>query len=117
MNIIITGKGMDLTPPIREYIEKKIGGLDKFYDRVIKAEVRVGKQSQHHLKGEVFIAECKLDVPGVDPFASVNEKSLYKAIDKLRDYLESELKKHKVKQREKTKKAKRVVRQYKAYQD
>jgi putative sigma-54 modulation protein len=115
MQIIISGKGMDLTEAIKAYVDKKIGGLEKFYDQIIKAEVKVGKETDHHLKGEIFIAECRLDVPGVDLFASKNEKNLYKAIDKVRDYLEGELKKHKVLQREKIKKDKRRVREEKSY--
>lgn len=104
-----------MTDAIKDYVEKKIGTLDKFYDRILKADVKVGKESDHHLKGEIFICECKLDVPGVDLFASKNEKNLYKAIDKVRDYLEGELKKHKILQREKIKKDKRQVRAGKEY--
>ncbi|MFA5127485.1 MAG: ribosome-associated translation inhibitor RaiA [Patescibacteria group bacterium] len=115
MNIQMTGRGMELTDAIKDYIEKKIGTLDKFYDKILKADVKVGKESDHHLKGEIFICECKLDVPGVDLFASKNEKNLYKAIDKVRDYLEGELKKHKILQREKIKKDKRQVRAEKEY--
>lgn len=68
-------------------------------------------------KGEIFVAECKLEVPGKDLFASKNEITLYKAVDKVRDYLEAELKKHKVLTREKEKKARRAVRSSKEYQE
>lgn len=115
MNIQMTGKGMDLTEAIKEYVEKKIGTLDKFYDKILRADVKVGKENDHHLKGNVFICECRLDVPGVDLYASKNEKNLYKAIDKVKDYLEAELKKHKILQREKIKKDKRSVRSSKEY--
>lgn len=115
MQIIISGKKMDLTEPIKDYAQKKIEGLDKFYDKIIRAVVEVGVESNHHQKGKVFIAECKLEVPGKDLFASKNEKSLYKAIDKIRDYLEAELKKHKVLQREKLKRDKRKIREAKNY--
>lgn len=111
----MTGRGMELTEAIKDYVDKKIGSLDKFYDKILKADVKVGKESGHHLKGEVFICECKMDVPGVDLYASKNEKNLYKAIDKVRDYLEGELKKHKILQREKIKKDKREVRAGKEY--
>lgn len=117
MQIQITGKGMELTESIKEYTEKKISGLDKFYDKIIRAKVVVGVENHHHLKGQIFICECKLEVPGNDLFASKNEKDLYKAIDKVRDYLENELKKHKVHQREKDKKDKRKVRDSKEYKD
>ena len=104
MQVIITGKGIELTEAIKDYVEGKISALDKFYDHIIRASVVVGVENHHHLKGDVFIAECKLEVPGNDVFASKNEKTLYKAVDKVRDYLEGELKKHKTKEREKDKK-------------
>lgn len=115
MNIIITGRGMELTEAIKDYVEKKIGALEKFYDKIIKADVKVGKETDHHLKGEIFVCECRLDVPGNDLFAGKNEKNLYKAIDKVKDYLEGELKKHKILEREKIKKDKAKVRASKEY--
>jgi putative sigma-54 modulation protein len=115
MNIQITGRGMELTEAIKAYVDKKLGALEKFYDRILKADVKVGKETDHHLKGNIFFCECRLDVPGVDLFASKSEKNLYKAIDKVRDYLELELKKHKILEREKIKKDKRRVREEKEY--
>ena len=115
MQILITGKGMELTEAIKEYAAKKIGALDKFFDGIIRAHVTVGLENHHHQKGAVFMAECKLEVPGTDLFASKNEPTLYKAIDKIRDYLEGELKKRKVKLREPEKKARRLQRQTKEY--
>lgn len=109
------GKGIDLTDAIKDYAEKKISGLDKFYDKVIRGHVTVGVESHHHQKGDVFICECKLEIPGNDLFASKTEQTLYKAIDKVRDYLETELKKHKILTREKAKKDKQKVRDGKEY--
>ncbi|MBI5221198.1 MAG: ribosome-associated translation inhibitor RaiA [Candidatus Magasanikbacteria bacterium] len=117
MQIQITGKGMELTEAIHEYVEKKITALDKFYDKIIRAHVIVGVENHHHLKGQIFICECKLEVTGNSLFASKNEKDLYKAVDKVRDYLEGEIKKHKILQREKNRKDKLKVRDNKEYQD
>ncbi len=117
MQIIITGKGIELTEAIKTYAEDKISGLDKFYDKILSAKIVVGVESHHHQKGDVFMAECKLDVPGKDLFASKMETTLYKAIDKVRDYLESELKKYKALRQEKTKAARRDVRDGKEYSE
>jgi putative sigma-54 modulation protein len=117
MQVIISGKGIDLTQAIKDYAEKKISSLDKFYDSILRAEVVVGLETRHHLKGKNFVCECKLVVPGNDLFATKEEANLYKAIDKVRDYLEGELKKHKVKEREKEKKLKRKVRENKEYKN
>ena len=50
----------------------------------------VGINSEHHQKEQVF-AECKLDVRGKTCLL-LEEDSVYKAIDMIRDYLELELK-------------------------
>jgi len=112
MQTKINGRGIKLTEAIKSYAEDKIGKLDKFYNNIIRANITVGMESHHHQKGEIFFAECRLEIPGNDLFASKTEKTLYKAIDKIRDYLELELKKHKVKTR---KKDKRKVRNDKEY--
>ena len=116
MQTQITGKNIELTEAIKGYVEKKMLALNKFYnEKIIRAEVVLGINSEHHNKGDKFFAECKLDVPGKNLFALKEEDSLYKAIDKIRDYLELELKKYKLKQRvgSKDKKTKREDKEYK----
>ncbi len=115
MQVTLNGKGIELTDAIRDYAEKKMKSLEKFYNKIMRANITVGLETHHHQKGKIYIAECKLEVPGKDLFASKNEKTLYKAIDKIRDYLEEELKKHKTKRREKNQKDKRKVREVKEY--
>ena len=116
MQIQITGKNIELSEAIKDYVNKKMLALNKFYnDKIIRADVVVGIGNDHHLKGKKFFAECKLDVPGKNLFAIKEEDVLYKAIDKIRDYLEIELNKHKSKQRvsEKDKKIRRANKEYK----
>ena len=116
MQINITGKGVDLTDAIKNYVDKKIGRLEKFYDQIIRAVITVGVENHHHQKGEIFFAEGKLEIPGNDIFVSETAASLYGAIDALKNRLESDLKKHKVKLREKAKIARKILREKKEYQ-
>ena len=116
MQIIITGRGVNLTDAIEDYVNKKINSLERFFPHIIRADVAVGRETKRHLKGPLFIAECKLAVPGKDVFASKKEGTLYKAVDKVRDYLESELKKHKTKLRGSGKQRRRGGRSAKEYQ-
>ena len=116
MQVQITGKSMELTDAVKDYVNKKMLALNKFYnEKIIRAEVVLGVNSDHHQKGDKFFAECKLDVPGKNLFALKEEDSLYKAVDKIRDYLELELKKYKLKQRvgSKDKKNTREDKEYK----
>lgn len=115
IKITTAGKQLSLTEAMEQYVEKKIGGLEKFFDRIEKAVVTLGMETHHHQKGEVFYAECKLDVPGADLFGKTTAKDIYAAIDFLRDELESELKKHKQKLRGNEKKSKTIGRSVKEY--
>ena len=101
MQIKITAKNTDLTDAIRGYVEKKFDALDKFFDGIIRADVIVGLESTHHNKGDVFFAECKLEVPGNDLFVKKEEPSLYKAIDKVKDHLAQQIVKYKEKLKDK----------------
>lgn len=115
MQINKTGRGIELTPAIESYIHKKIEALDKFYNQIIRAHVIVGIESNHHAKGAIFMAECRLEVPGRDIFVSETKEDLYQAIDGVRDHLVAELKKHKTKEREKSKQDKIISRNAKEY--
>ena len=117
MQISITGNQLDLTEAIKSYVEKKIGGLDKFYENISEAKVVLGKETNHHNKGEIFFVECRLYVPGKDLFAKNNAKDLYAAIDIVRDELGGELKKHKEKNKSISKKQHGEAREIKEYQD
>lgn len=114
MQVLITGKGIELTEAIKNYVDEKISSLEKFDAGVIRAVVVVGMETHHHQKGNVFFAECKLEVPGSDLFAERKEPVLYAAVDKLRDHLETELRKYK--EGRFGKKDKAVMREQKEYQ-
>ncbi len=116
MQIQITGKGIELSEAVKDYVDKKMLALNKFYnEKIIRADVVVGVNSEHHQNGDKFFAECKLDVPGKNLFALKEEDSLYKAVDKIRDYLELELKKYKMMQRV-SEKDKKITRKNKEYE-
>lgn len=98
MQILIAGKKLGLTEAIKSYAETKIGKLDKFYKKIIRADLTLGMNSSHHLKGKKYFAECKLEIPGKDLFVEIVEDDIYKAIDELEKELKNRIKKQKVKQ-------------------
>ena len=115
MRIIITGRGVDLTDAIESYVSRKLNTLERFFSGIIQADVMLGKTTNHHHKGRIFFAECKLKVPGKDLFSRQDASSVYEALDLLRAQLERELKKRKVKLRGVEKKNKRTLRKSKEY--
>jgi len=100
MNIIIKSSKLDLTPAIKEYIETKIGSLDRFLERFeqkseIKAEVEIARTTQHHRHGDVFYAEINLHLPKKNLRAEHSDWDIRVAIDKAKGKLQQEIKKYK----------------------
>jgi ribosome hibernation promoting factor len=94
MQVIIQGDGINVRDELKEYVEKEVARLDKYYDRLIKAEVIL--EGQLHQKE----ARIRLEIPRETLFASeVSDKfeiSLEAAVDKLVE----QLKRYKEKLRE-----------------
>jgi len=100
MKINIKGTNMELTEAIKDYVEEKIGSLDKFYDNILEARVDVGKTTNHHQKGDVFRAEVNLEVPQKGVLrAEATREDLYMAINQVKDELQRQIKKFKEKQK------------------
>ncbi len=82
MNINIKATNIELTSAIKNYVEKKIGGLEKFVDANTQAFVEIGKTTKHHRTGNVYRAEVQMQIPGRDSVrVEVNNNDLYAAID------------------------------------
>lgn len=91
MNLHITGRNLEVTPPINEYVHSKLGKLSKHFDSVIDAQVILSIVKLKH------IAEITLRVAGKDIHCSASEESLYAAIDLLADKVERQVIKYKSK--------------------
>jgi len=100
MQIDIKGTNLELTQAIKDYINEKIGGLEKFFDQILEARVEVGLTSKHHQKGKIFRAEANLEVPQKHIIrAEAEREDLYMAINEVKDELQIQLKKYKEKMR------------------
>ena len=99
MQISITGNELDLTDPLKEYIDTHIGSLSKYLKRfdegLIRAEVEVARVTQHHRHGNVFYAEVNLALPGKLLRATHEGTDVRECIDRVRDILEREIDKYK----------------------
>jgi len=99
MIINIKYTNLDSTPAIEEYINQKIGALEKFVEAldkkgVVKTRVEIARTTQHHQKGEVYHAECNLELPGKLLRAESENWDIRLAIDEIKDILDLEIKKY-----------------------
>jgi putative sigma-54 modulation protein len=92
MSISITAQNMDLTPALREYAQKRLGGLAKFTAGEPVVVVEIGKTTEHHHKGDVFEAKVHVTTPLGKEFHAASAKSdMYEAIDDVRTEIVREL--------------------------
>ncbi len=89
MKINIKATGIELTPAISGYVEKKISHIEKYLDKKsgpdVVAQVEVGKSTRHHKAGNVFRAEVHITGAGLDLYAVSEMEDLYAAIDVVKD--------------------------------
>lgn len=94
MNIKATG--IELTPDILAYAEKRLSKVDKYIsasDPVMALEI--GRVTQHHRQGEVFRAEVRIVGGGADYYAAKEANDLRAAIDEVKDEIIQEVNKDK----------------------
>ena len=92
MNISITAQNMELTPALKDYVEKRLGGLSKFTSGEPTVVVDIGKTTEHHHKGEIFEAKVSATTPLGKTYHAVSHKSdMYEAIDDVRAEIVREL--------------------------
>lgn len=108
MKIIIKTKNIELSPSIENFVEEKIGSLKKFI-KIFQREdsdkgkplaevfVELEKETKHHRKGELFKAEVIIALPRKKIVAEAKGDDLWGAIVEVKDNLQQEIKKYKVK--------------------
>ncbi|MCX7918806.1 MAG: ribosome-associated translation inhibitor RaiA [bacterium] len=89
MQIVITGRHIEITAPIKEYVEKKIKRLEKYFNHIL--EVRVTLIGEKHRQ----IAEVNIDANGLNIASSDETSDIYASIDNVVDKLERKLQKYK----------------------
>jgi putative sigma-54 modulation protein len=96
MKINIKATGIELTPAIAEYVNKKVSSLEKYINNEdVVAQVEVGKSTKHHKSGEVFKAEVHIIGGGLDLYTVAEQADLYAAIDVVKDEIVAKLMHHK----------------------
>ena len=92
MNLNITGRHVEVTPAIREYVTSKLDRVIRHFDNVTSVTVIL---SVEKLKQK---AEVTLHVRGKDLFVEADDADLYAAIDAMTDKLDRQVQKYKQKQ-------------------
>ena len=91
MQVNLTGHHVDLTTPMRDYVNSKIERLERHFDHATDIHVVLSVEKTRHK------AEATMNVSGGKLFGDSVEEDMYAAIDSLVDKLDRQVKKHKEK--------------------
>ncbi|MBI4193082.1 MAG: ribosome-associated translation inhibitor RaiA [Candidatus Colwellbacteria bacterium] len=96
----IRAKNFTLTPSIREEVEKGVSSLERLVASIpggeaALVEFEVMKTTRHHLKGDVFVAEANMALPGAVLRAEETHSDLHAAISRVRHLMQEEIRKYK----------------------
>lgn len=93
MQLTISGHHVDVSDPLKEYVENKFERLQRHYSQITNSEVTLIVEKL------IQKAEATVHISGADIFAAAEADDMYAAIDAMADKLDRQLIKHKEKQR------------------
>lgn len=93
MNYNIRGENLAITPALRDYVEKKVGKLEKYFDTTPTSDVNVKMAVQNNK----HIIEVTIPMPQLLLRAEETHIDMYAAIDLVVEKLERQIRKHKTK--------------------
>lgn len=89
MQLVVHGKNMDVTAAIRDYLDKKIGRIEKFIDQPLSAQVNLAVQRGRH------IVEVTVPLNGMLVRGEEATSDMYASIDLVADKLEKQVDRYK----------------------
>ena len=98
MKVFIQSVNFNADSCLMKFIEKKVGGLSKFHDKIIDAEVFLKVQNTSDKENK--ISEIKMNIPGNELMIKKEAKSFEEGISLAVDSLKRQLKKSKEKLRD-----------------
>ncbi len=89
MKFTIIGRKLEVTDKVRDYVEKKLSKLDKFFREESEARIVLGT-----IKDNEYI-EASIYASGMIYRAEASDKEILAAIDKIVDVIERQIRKNK----------------------
>ena len=91
MQINLSGHHIEITDPLRDFVNSKFAKLERHFEQINNVQVILTVEKLNQ------VAEAKLNVNGGEIFANSQQADMYAAIDTLIDKLDRQIIKHKEK--------------------
>ncbi|MFV2046310.1 ribosome hibernation-promoting factor, HPF/YfiA family [Metabacillus sp. YM-086] len=94
MRYNVRGENIEITPALREYAEKKIGKLERYFEESVDANVNINLKYYNEKESKI---EVTIPMTDLVLRAEENHQDMYAAIDLVVNKLERQIRKHKTK--------------------
>ena len=94
MNYNIRGENIEVTPALKDHVERKIGKLERYFDHSVDADVNVNLKFYNDKESKV---EVTIPMTDLALRSEVHNEDMYNAIDLATNKLERQIRKHKTK--------------------
>lgn len=94
MNYNVRGENIEVTPALRDHVEKKIGKLERYFESDVDASVNVNLKFYNDQESKV---EVTIPMTDLALRAEVHNEDMYNAVDLATSKLERQIRKHKTK--------------------
>jgi putative sigma-54 modulation protein len=91
MQINLTGRHVEITEALREYVDSKFSKLERHFEQINNVHVVLNVEKLKQ------VVEAKLHLNGGEVYAVSEDDNMYAAIDQLIDKLDRQVIKHKEK--------------------
>ncbi|MGE5484569.1 MAG: ribosome hibernation-promoting factor, HPF/YfiA family [Ignavibacteriales bacterium] len=88
MHITVRGKNMDITPALKDYVEKRLGKIEKYFDYPVSPQVTLSLERDRH------IVEVTLPVNGMLLRGEEETGDMYSAVDLVLEKIEKQIEKY-----------------------
>ena len=96
MRLIINGRNIEITPAIKDYVDEKVGRIQKHNGQIMDLEVTLSVVKNPSVQNNHF-AEATCLLNGAKVHVKEQAESMYAAIDLIADKIDRQVKKHKEK--------------------
>ena len=91
MAITVRGKNLDITPALKDYVEKRVKKITKYFDKTGEISVILKVEKGRHQ------VEVTVPVDGILLRGEESTPDMYASIDQVMDKIEKQIEKHKTK--------------------
>lgn len=91
MQLNLTGHHVEITDPMRTYVQSKLARIERHFDHVTDINCILTVDKLRHR------AEATINLAGAQLFADAIDENMYAAIDSMIDKLDRQVRKHKEK--------------------